>query len=65
MCDIYSKEYNNSISNDMEKATWKRIEKNSSKPCPRWGHACCVINDEILFFGGYAGTLPIIQTQTT
>lgn len=45
-----------SISNDMEKPTWKRIDSLNSKPTPRWGHACCVINDEILFFGGYAGT---------
>lgn len=49
----------------MEKHLWKRIEKNSSKPCPRWGHACCVVGEEIVFFGGYAGSYMAIQTPTT
>ena len=57
----YWKEHHNiSIINDMEKASWKKIDRNSSKPCPRWGHACCTIGDEVLFFGGYAGTKTFI-----
>lgn len=37
-----------------EKPNWRRIEKNCTKPSPRWGHTCCVIGDELVFFGGYA-----------
>lgn len=39
---------------------WKKVctQKNSGQmPVPRWGHTCCVIKDEIIFFGGYAGAL--------
>ena len=42
----------------MEKLEWKPVQANSHKnstPSPRWGHACCYVNDEIVFFGGYAG----------
>ena len=41
----------------MEKLEWKPVQANShqnSTPNPRWGHACCYVNDEIVFFGGYA-----------
>ncbi len=48
----------------MEKPTWKKIDANSSKPCPRWGHSCCIVGDEILIFGGYAGIIPLIKTLT-
>mgnify|MGYP002366893027 CR=1 FL=1 len=49
----------------MEKPSWHKIEKNSAKPCPRWGHTCCVIDDEVVFFGGYAGNSLPIQTLIT
>jgi N-acetylneuraminic acid mutarotase len=49
----------------MEKPTWKKIESTNSKPCPRWGHASCVVGDEVLFFGGYAGNSFLIQTPIT
>jgi len=39
----------------MEKPNWQKIDKNTNKPCPRWGHTCTAIQDEVLFFGGYAG----------
>lgn len=46
----------------MEKQTsflWKKVQLAKSdvnQPSPRWGHASCVIDDQIVFFGGYAGT---------
>ena len=40
----------------MDKHAWNKVDKNSNKPSPRWGHTCCVIAEEIVFFGGYAGT---------
>lgn len=44
----------------MEKLEWKAIQPGSSKaPAARWGHACCCVKDEIVFFGGYAGTPPL------
>ena len=49
----------------MDRPTWKKIDKNANKPCPRWGHTCCVIGDEVLFFGGYAGNYLLIQTPIT
>ena len=43
----------------MEKHLWRKIDikglKSNNRPCPRWGHTCCVIGDEVVFFGGYAG----------
>ena len=42
----------------MDKHLWHKVEtniKSSNKPCPRWGHTCCVVNENIVFFGGYAG----------
>jgi hypothetical protein len=44
----------------MDKPSWRKIEKGNSKPCPRWGHACTVVGEEIVFFGGYAGKTSII-----
>ena len=49
----------------MDRALWKKIDRSANKPCPRWGHTCCVIGEEIVFFGGYAGTLSTMQTPTT
>lgn len=49
----------------MEKPCWKKIEVAGSKPSPRWGHTCCVIGEEIVFFGGYAGKSLPTQTPTT
>lgn len=45
----------------MEKNSWKQVRhnnRNSNVPNARWGHSCCVIEDEVIFFGGYAGTFP-------
>ena len=50
----------------MDKQTsllWKRVqvaEWQMHPPSSRWGHACCVIQNEIVIFGGYAGTSSII-----
>ena len=43
----------------MEKFMWKPVAyKNhglmTQRPCPRWGHCCCTVGDEVVFFGGYA-----------
>ena len=38
---------------------WKKVctrKSTGQTPVPRWGHTCCVIQDEMVFFGGYAGT---------
>lgn len=43
----------------MEKSVWTQVKYNDrhgSLPSLRWGHSCCVIEDEVVFFGGYAGT---------
>lgn len=43
----------------MEKISWKQVRhsiRNGAIPNARWGHSCCVIQDEVIFFGGYAGT---------
>ena len=42
----------------MEKNIWNQVrynDKNGNLPNLRWGHSCCVIEEEVLFFGGYAG----------
>lgn len=47
----------------MDKHQWNRVEvspKSQSLPIPRWGHSCCVIGEEIVFFGGYAGMETLI-----
>ena len=52
----------------MEKHTWHRAQSSnraSSNPLPRWGHSCCVIENEVVFFGGYACTPKIIQNRST
>ena len=46
-----------SISNDLcsysfETEEWKKIEITGNKPCPRSGHAACVINSKMYMFGG-------------
>jgi len=41
----------------MDKHTWHRAQfspRPSNMPLPRWGHSCCVIGNEVVFFGGYA-----------
>lgn len=46
----------------IEKHMWKPVHViNSAKPSPRWGHSCCVIGEELVLFGGYAGTCLIIS----
>lgn len=40
----------------IEKHMWRPVNSiSSAKPSPRWGHSCCVIQDELVLFGGYAG----------
>lgn len=44
----------------IEKFMWKAVSyktdgHNNQKPCPRWGHSCCTIGEEVVLFGGYAG----------
>ena len=37
---------------------WKPVSYSNGstvKPSPRWGHSSCVIGDELVLFGGYAG----------
>lgn len=29
----------------MDKAVWRKIDKSTNKPCPRWGHTCCVVGE--------------------
>jgi hypothetical protein len=44
----------------MDKLIWKQVNALSSsshKPSSRWGHSCCVVGEEILFFGGYADSI--------
>lgn len=51
----------------MEKNSWKQVRhnnRNSHVPNARWGHSCCVIEDEVIYFGGYAGT-PSNNTDST
>lgn len=50
----------------MEKRTWQKIDidRNTKEPSPRWGHCAVRLQQEIVFFGGYAGTENNIQTQT-
>ena len=41
----------------MDKYTWRQVKTLSSsshKPSARWGHSCCVVGEDIVFFGGYA-----------
>lgn len=51
----------------MERHTWQKvlIHHNSREPSPRWGHCSVVRKDEIIHFGGYAGTSQSTQTRTT
>lgn len=52
----------------MEKLCWKQVRQNErvgSVPHLRWGHSCCTIDDEVIVFGGYAGTSLLIKIQTT
>ena len=49
----------------IEKHSWKPVTNtngSNAKPSPRWGHSSCVIGDELVLFGGYAGIL-FINTQ--
>lgn len=40
----------------IEKHMWRPVSSTTTaKPSPRWGHSCCVIGDELVLFGGYAG----------
>jgi hypothetical protein len=53
---------------NMEKHWWKAVRQNEKAgqvPNLRWGHCCAIIEDEVIFFGGYAGTPQITQTRTT
>lgn len=34
--------------------SYKQNVNSNSKPCPRWGHCCCTIGNDIVLFGGYA-----------
>lgn len=50
----------------MEKVSWRQVKQNEKAgnlPNLRWGHCCCLIDDEVVFFGGYAGTHYLKQTQ--
>ena len=52
----------------MEKLNWRTVkhnEKSGQIPSLRWGHTCSIIEDEVIFFGGYAGTLHTMQIQIT
>lgn len=52
----------------MEKVSWKGVkqnEKHGQIPSLRWGHCCALVEDEVVFFGGYAGNAGIMQTQAT
>ena len=41
----------------IEKHMWRPVTSNTTvRPSSRWGHSCCVIGDELVLFGGYAGT---------
>ena len=43
----------------IEKHIWRPVSSNTvstAKPSSRWGHSSCVIGDEMVLFGGYAGT---------
>lgn len=43
----------------IEKNKWRNVStiggKSGFKPSPRWGHSNCVIGDQVVLFGGYAG----------
>jgi len=42
----------------MKKLNWHKIEPfHSCKPTERWGHSSCVIGNDLVVFGGYAGTI--------
>lgn len=52
----------------MEKISWKQVrhnERHGAIPNLRWGHSCCVVDDEVVYFGGYAGIKIVIQTPIT
>lgn len=52
----------------MEKHWWKTVRQNEKAgqvPSLRWGHCCAVIEDEVVFFGGYAGRTVTIQIRAT
>lgn len=41
---------------------WKKVQIGNgqvNQPSPRWGHTCCIIDQQIVFFGGYAGSLSL------
>lgn len=43
----------------IEKHIWRPVSSSTvstAKPSSRWGHSSCVIGDEVVLFGGYAGT---------
>lgn len=47
----------------MEKICWKQVrhnDRNGIVPHERWGHCCCVVDDEVVIFGGYAGSSTFI-----
>lgn len=53
----------NRILKHMEKISWKQVRHNDRRgamPSLRWGHSCCIIDDEVLYFAGYAGTSSLI-----
>ena len=52
----------------MEKTGWKQVrfnDRNGQQPNQRWGHSCTPIDDDVLFFGGYAGTPLMKQIPPT
>ena len=49
----------------MEKIRWREVKEprqNDPRPLARWGHCSCLIDDDLIFFGGYAGTFINIKT---
>jgi|LakMenEpi03Aug12_release.lakeMendotaPanAssembly.Ray.scaffolds.fasta_scaffold606887_1 hypothetical protein len=49
----------------MEKMRWREVKeggRNDPRPLARWGHCSCLIDDDLIFFGGYAGTFTHIKT---
>ena len=52
----------------MEKHEWNSVytsQRAQTQPNARWGQCCCVVKDEIVVFGGYAGKFYLlIQIRT-
>lgn len=50
----------------MEKHTWHKAISLSPNtlPSPRWGHASCLADGQLVIFGGYAGSSFLMQTPS-